>query len=69
VLLADPWTARDAAGVRDRIESAPLMYPIIAVRGLIDIAGQLPPTVFDPALRVGEFDWDVVPCDRLIGGC
>jgi hypothetical protein len=25
--------------------------------------------VFDPALKVSEFEWDIVPCDRLVGGC
>ncbi len=69
VLLADAWTVRDSAAVRSKIEGSAAMYPIAALRGLVDIAGQLPPLVFDPAFRVGEFDWDVVPCDRLIGGC
>jgi len=69
VLLTDPWTAHGNADVRQRIESAPRLYPVAAVRGLIDVAGRLPTLVLDPPLRVGEFDWDVVPCDRLIGGC
>ena len=69
VLLADPWTARNAGDVRRRIENAALMYPIGQIRGLVDIAGQLPALDFDPPLQVGTFDWDVVPCDRLIGGC
>ena len=68
-LLADAWTARGPAAIRGRIEGAAATFPIAAVRGVIDAAGQLPPLVFDPALRVGDFDWDVVPCDRLIGGC
>jgi hypothetical protein len=68
-LLADPWTARHPGAVRERIESAPPLYPVAPVRGLIDAAGRLPTLVFDPALQVGEFDWDVVPCDRLVGGC
>jgi hypothetical protein len=69
VLLADAWTVRDSAAVRSKIEGSAAVYPIAAFRGLVDIAGQLPPLMFDPAFRVGEFDWDVVPCDRLIGGC
>jgi hypothetical protein len=68
-LLADAWTATDSAGIRRRIEAAATVFPIAAVRELVDTAGQLPTLVFDPALRVGDFDWDVVPCDRLVGGC
>jgi Flp pilus assembly protein TadG len=69
VLLTDAWTARDPATIRARIEGSALMYPISAVKALIDPVGQVPTLLFDPALRVGNFDWDVVPCDRLIGGC
>jgi len=69
VLLADAWTARNPAMVRSRIEDAALLYPIGQVSGLIDALGQTPTLVFDPALKLGNFDWDLVPCDRLIGGC
>ncbi|MCV2365038.1 hypothetical protein LNV23_16420 [Paucibacter sp. DJ1R-11] len=69
VLLADAWTARNLAMVRGRIEDAALLYPIGQVAGLVDALGQTPTLVFDPALKVGNFDWDLVPCDRLIGGC
>jgi hypothetical protein len=69
VLLTDAWTARDPATIRARIEGSALMYPIEAVKALIDPVGQVPTLLFDPALRVGNFDWDAVPCDRLIGGC
>jgi len=69
VLLADAWTARDAANVREKIEDVFLMYPIGQIKALIDIAGEAPALVLDPELNVGDFDWDVVPCDRLIGGC
>jgi hypothetical protein len=69
VLLADAWTARGATSIRDKIEGAPAMYPAAAIKAVIDLAGDLPPLIYDPAMRVGNFDWDVVPCDRLIGGC
>ncbi len=69
VLLADAWTARDAADVRSRIEGSTPLYPARLLQPLIDTLGTLPTLVFDPALRLGNFDWDVVPCDRLIGGC
>jgi hypothetical protein len=69
VLLADAWTARDPASVRARTEGSESMYPTGPAKALIDPVGQVPTLLFDPALRIGNFDWDVVPCDRLIGGC
>lgn len=69
VVLADAWTARDAGDVRSRVEGSALTYPIAKAKALVDPIGMLPTTVFDPRLKVGDFDWDVVPCDRLIGGC
>jgi hypothetical protein len=69
VLLADTWTARDPTQVRARIESAPMLYPLASWRALVDVAGALPMLVLDPPLHAGEFDWDAVPCDRLVGGC
>jgi hypothetical protein len=70
VLLADAWTARDAAQVRSRIEEgAPYTYPPRALREAFDIIGTIPATIYDPRMRMGDHDWDVVPCDRLIGGC
>lgn len=69
VLLADAWTARGPAGIRRKIEGVAAMYPIGHMRAFIGVAGLAPALVFDPALEVGNFDWDVVPCDRLIGGC
>ncbi len=69
VLLVDAWTARSPASIRSRIEGSAVMYPLAGLKELIDPIGQVPTVVFDPALAVGNFDWDVVPCDRLIGGC
>lgn len=70
VLLADSWTARNNAQIRSRIEDGGLpVYPIEKFRPLVDLIGMIPPQVNDPALVVSDFDWDVVPCDRLSGGC
>lgn len=69
VVLADTWAAQGPTQVRRRIEQAPLLVPVQAVRPLVDALGHLPQLLFDPALRVGEFDWDTVPCDRLEEGC
>jgi hypothetical protein len=70
VLLADAWTARDPADVRSRIEEgAPYTYPPRALREAFDVIGTIPATIYDPRMRMGDHDWDVVPCDRLIGGC
>jgi hypothetical protein len=68
-LLADAWTARGPGAIRQRIEASARMLPTAPIRALIDAAGRLPTLVLDPALRMGEFDWDIVPCDRLVGGC
>lgn len=69
VLLADAWTARDSAAVRSKIEHATGMVPLQMAHTLLDAVGTVPTLIFDPALKIGEFDWDVVPCDRLVGGC
>jgi hypothetical protein len=84
VLLADAWTARNTGDVRSRIEGSTLAFPSGELRQrlnqplpLMDLIGDIPTLVFDPALRLGELpDWDVVPCDRLVaataggaGGC
>ncbi|RZL40554.1 MAG: hypothetical protein EOP35_00525 [Rubrivivax sp.] len=70
VLLADSWTARSNAQIRQRIEDGGLpVYPIGQAAALVNVIGAVPPLVLDPALRVGDHDWDVVPCDRLTGGC
>lgn len=69
LLLSDPWTARNAADVRGRIEGSLLAYPIARIEPVVNLIGQIPPMILDPALRLSAFDWDVVPCDRLVGGC
>lgn len=69
VLLADAWTAKDSASIRSKINASAAMYPIGAAEALINSAGELPTLLYDPRLTVSNFEWDVVPCDRLIGGC
>jgi hypothetical protein len=70
VLLADAWTARNPVEVRSRIEEgAPYTYPPRVAREAFDVIGTIPATLYDPRMRMGDHDWDVVPCDRLIGGC
>lgn len=69
VLLSDTWTATDLAQVRGRIDGSLSVYPVSAFAPVIDPLGLIPPTLLDPSFRVGDFDWDIVPCDRLIGGC
>jgi Flp pilus assembly protein TadG len=69
VLLTDAWTARSAADVRSRIEGSPKTYPPNGLRDMFNLVGMVPPTIYDPRMRMGDHDWDVVPCDRLIGGC
>lgn len=69
VLLADAWTARDPGSIRGRIEDATGMLPLELARPIVDAIGQVPTLIFDPALELNNFDWDIVPCDRLIGGC
>lgn len=69
VLLADAWTGRTPASIRAKIEGSVLTFPLAQAKAIVDVVGLLPTVIFDPALKVGAFDWDVVPCDRLIGGC
>lgn len=69
VLLADAWTARDNASIKSKIDGSFIMYPIGPVKALIDPLGTLPPILYDPGFKVSDFEWDIVPCDRLVGGC
>ncbi|HET9642453.1 MAG TPA: hypothetical protein VFP68_03625, partial [Burkholderiaceae bacterium] len=57
------------SSIRSRIENSILLNPLSTVRAMVDMAGNAPPLLYDPAFKIGDFDWDVVPCDRLIGGC
>jgi hypothetical protein len=69
-LLVDDWTALNPADVRQRITRAgTAIYPAGALRDALTLAGLLPPILTDTKLEPGLPDWDVVPCDRLSGGC
>lgn len=69
VVLADAWTARGPGSIRSKIEGSSKLFPVGPAKPIIERVGMLPEVIFDPVIEVGEFDWDVVPCDRLIGGC
>ncbi len=70
VLLAHGWAAAGADDLADRIAGGRArVYPIAPLKLLGDTVGRLPPLVLDPAMQVGDIKPDVVPCDRLEGGC
>jgi hypothetical protein len=69
VLLSDTWAARDLDDVKSRIEDSIEVYPIGAFKPIIDPLGNFPTEFNDPKFRVSDFDWDIVPCDRIVGGC
>lgn len=70
VIHAGHWAARGPAEVSSRIERAgPLAYPIAGLQMLDRSAGQLPALVLDPSPEVGRVHPEIVPCDRLEGGC
>jgi len=68
-ILTDAWTARNPDDVRARIEHSLITYPIGAVKDILNVPGMAPTLLRDPPMRVGDFDWEVVPCDRLVQGC
>jgi hypothetical protein len=69
-LLVEDWTALNTGDVRQRITRAgPAIYPAGALGDTIAVAGLLPPILTDARLEPRLPDWDVVPCDRLQGGC
>jgi len=69
-LLVDSWTAKNFHQVRSAIENGgPPVYPLETFKLIVELIGTLPQALFDPPLKVGELEWDVVPCDRLKGGC
>lgn len=58
VLLTDAWTGTSRDDARHRIENSGLtMYPIQQAKAIVDVFGEIPPLIFDPALKVGNFDW------------
>jgi hypothetical protein len=69
VMLTDAWTAKNNGAIKSKIDGSFIMYPIGPVKALIDPLGTLPPLLYDPGFKVSDFEWDVVPCDRMVGGC
>jgi len=69
-LLVDDWSALGTRDVQLRIEHAgATIYPTAELHTLLEFAGQFPRLLTDPPVEPGLRDWEVVPCDRLAGGC
>jgi hypothetical protein len=69
-LLVDDWSALGTRDVQLRVEhSGPTVYPSGEIDSLLTFAGQFPRLLTDEPLQPGLRDWEVVPCDRLAGGC
>jgi hypothetical protein len=69
-LLVDDWGALGTADIKTRIEHAgPSVIPSEEIDTLLEFAGQFPRLLTDDPLHPGLQDWEVVPCDRLAGGC
>ncbi len=69
-LLVDDWGALGTADIKRKIEhSGPSVYPSEQIDTLLEFAGQFPRLLTDDPLHPGLRDWEVVPCDRLSGGC
>jgi hypothetical protein len=69
-LLVDDWSALGTRDVQLRIEHAGAsIYPSGKLEPLLEVVGQFPRLLTDEPLNPGLKDWEVVPCDRLEGGC
>lgn len=69
-LLVDDWTALDTRDVQRRVEDSGVsIYPTQELHTLLAFAGEFPRLLTDDPLHPGLPDWEVVPCDRLTGGC
>lgn len=56
--------------VASRIENGDFQrYPIQTLKALAGTVGRLPALVLDPTPDVGRVQPEIVPCDRLEGGC
>lgn len=70
VIHSGAWAAHGPADVSSRIErGGALTYPIAGLKTLDRSAGRLPALVLDPTPEVGRVHPEIVPCDRLEGGC
>lgn len=69
-VLVDAWSARSPVDVATRVENADFVaYPILPLKLLGQTVGQLPVLVLDKGMSVGQVQPDIIPCDRLQGGC
>jgi len=69
-ILVDAWNANAPARVASTISNAGVLaYPIAPLQVLGDTVGQLPALFLENGMRVNDIQPDVVPCDRLEGGC
>lgn len=68
-VLVDTWAAADPGEVRRRITGSLLLYPFADLGPAETLVSQFPRAVGDDEFHPGLHDWEVVPCDRLEGGC
>jgi hypothetical protein len=69
-LLVEDWSALDTDDLRRRIENGGVqIFPAAKGDRILDFAGKLPQLLTDEPLDFGLRDWEVVPCDRIRGGC
>lgn len=68
-VLVDSWAAADPSEVRRRITGSLLLYPFLDLGPGEQLVRQFPRAVGDGEFRPGLHEWEVVPCDRLEGGC
>lgn len=71
IVLVDSWAAASSADLRRRIDDADIaVYPIEPLELIGDTVGTvLPPMALDPAMEVANTPPEIIPCDRLEGGC
>lgn len=70
VIHRGDWVAAGPDEVSSRIErGSTWVYPVTALQTLGSTVGRLPALVLDPTPDIGRIQPDIVPCDRLEGGC
>ncbi|HQZ02294.1 MAG TPA: hypothetical protein PKW99_06560 [Thauera sp.] len=71
VVLSDGWAEASSRAAERRIEDAGLAaYPIAPLKLIGTTVGTvLPRLMLDEAVEVGRVRSEIVPCDRLEGGC
>lgn len=71
VLLSNGWAEASSHGAEQRIEDGGLaVYPIAPLKLIGTTLGSvLTRLMLDEAIEVGKVHGEIVPCDRLEGGC